>query len=64
MIDYREADFTEAAGPVDVVLDTIGGDTLSRSLDVVREGGTIVSILPRSIRRPSRRPRSVESAWR
>ncbi len=46
VIDYREADFTEAAGPVDVVLDTIGGDTLSRSLDVVREGGTIVSILP------------------
>ncbi|MFH8348208.1 NADP-dependent oxidoreductase [Streptomyces sp. NPDC018045] len=45
VIDYRETDFAEAVGPVDVVLDTIGGDTLTRSLDVVREGGTVVSIL-------------------
>lgn len=48
VIDYRETDFAEAAGPVDVVLDTIGGDTLTRSLGVVREGGTVVSILARS----------------
>ncbi|MFH8408642.1 NADP-dependent oxidoreductase [Streptomyces sp. NPDC018019] len=45
VIDYRETDFTEAAGTVDVVLDTIGGDTLTRSLEVVREGGTVVTIL-------------------
>ncbi|KAA6215381.1 NADP-dependent oxidoreductase [Streptomyces albofaciens JCM 4342] len=46
VIDYRETDFVAAAGTVDVVLDCIGGDTLTRSLDVVREGGTVVSILP------------------
>jgi NADPH:quinone reductase-like Zn-dependent oxidoreductase len=32
---------------VDVVLDTIGGDYRSRSLRVLREGGLLVSILPR-----------------
>jgi len=45
-IDYRETDFTEAAKDVDVVLDTIGGDTSLRSLRVLRAGGTVVSILP------------------
>ncbi|MFJ2828076.1 NADP-dependent oxidoreductase [Streptomyces sp. NPDC087263] len=46
-IDYRETDFTEAVSDVDVVLDTIGGDYRSRSLRVLREGGLLVSILPR-----------------
>ncbi|MFD4524330.1 NADP-dependent oxidoreductase [Streptomyces sp. NPDC058470] len=46
-IDYRETDFTEAVSDVDVVLDTVGGDYRSRSLRVLREGGLLVSILPR-----------------
>jgi NADPH:quinone reductase-like Zn-dependent oxidoreductase len=45
-IDYRETDFAEAVKDVDVVLDTIGGDTSTRSLRVVRPGGLVVSILP------------------
>jgi NADPH:quinone reductase-like Zn-dependent oxidoreductase len=45
-IDYRETDFTEAVKDVDVVLDTIGGDTSTRSLRVLRPGGLVVSILP------------------
>ncbi|MEW2048871.1 NADP-dependent oxidoreductase [Streptomyces sp. NPDC005476] len=45
-IDYRESDFTEAVKDVDVVLDTLGGDTSVRSLRVLRPGGTVVSILP------------------
>ena len=45
-IDYRETDFTEAVKDVDVVLDTIGGDTSTRSLHVLRPGGLVVSILP------------------
>ncbi|NNN32634.1 NADP-dependent oxidoreductase [Streptomyces sp. S3(2020)] len=45
-IDYRETDFTEAVKDVDVVLDTIGGDTSVRSLHVLRPGGLVVSILP------------------
>ncbi|WP_406439856.1 NADP-dependent oxidoreductase [Streptomyces sp. NBC_01613] len=45
-IDYQETDFAEAVKDVDVVLDTIGGDTSTRSLRVLRPGGIAVSILP------------------
>ncbi|MEV0222833.1 NADP-dependent oxidoreductase [Streptomyces sp. NPDC050704] len=46
-IDYRETDFSEAVRDVDVVLDAIGGDYLTRSLRTLRKGGLLVSILPR-----------------
>ena len=46
VIDYREVDFAEAVKDVDVVLDPISGDTRTRSLGVLRPGGTLVSILP------------------
>ncbi|MFE7445801.1 NADP-dependent oxidoreductase [Streptomyces chartreusis] len=46
VIDYRETDFTEAVKDVDVVLDTLGGETSVRSLRVLRPGGVVVSILP------------------
>ncbi|MEV0117352.1 NADP-dependent oxidoreductase [Streptomyces sp. NPDC050844] len=42
-IDYTAADFTEAVRDVDVVLDTIGGDTVERSLEVLRPGGHLVT---------------------
>ncbi|MDE3722040.1 NADP-dependent oxidoreductase [Nocardiopsis sp. N85] len=45
VIDYRSADFVEAAGEVDVVLDPFAGETLSRSLEVLRPGGIAVSLL-------------------
>ncbi|WP_320778379.1 NADP-dependent oxidoreductase [Streptomyces sp. CRN 30] len=45
-LDYRETDFAEAVNDVDVVLDTLGRDTLTRSLRVLRPGGIVVSILP------------------
>ncbi|MGQ5633575.1 MULTISPECIES: NADP-dependent oxidoreductase [unclassified Streptomyces] len=45
-VDYRTADVTEAVRDVDVVLDTIGGDTSVASLKVLRPGGVVVSILP------------------
>ncbi len=45
-IDYRSTDFTEAVRDVDVVLDTLGGETALRSLRVLRPGGVVVSILP------------------
>lgn len=47
LIDYRETDFAEAARDVDVVLDTIGGDYVQRSLRTLRKGGILVTILPR-----------------
>lgn len=43
VIDYAAADFTEAVRDVDVVLDTIGGDTAERSLEVLRPGGHLVT---------------------
>lgn len=45
-IDYRETDFAEAVKDVDVVLDTLGGETSVKSLRVLRPGGVVVSILP------------------
>ncbi len=46
VIDYRSEDFVErlAGIPVDVVLDTQGGDITARSLHVLRRGGTVVGI--------------------
>ncbi|MFE0404403.1 NADP-dependent oxidoreductase [Streptomyces nigra] len=46
VIDYRETDFAEAVKDVDVVLDTLGGETAVRSLRVLRPGGVVVSIIP------------------
>jgi NADPH:quinone reductase-like Zn-dependent oxidoreductase len=46
VIDYREADFVKEAGQVDVVLDPLAGETRLRSLETLRPGGILVSILP------------------
>jgi len=46
VIDYRETDFAEAVKDVDVVLDTLGGETALKSLRVLRPGGVVVSIVP------------------
>jgi NADPH:quinone reductase-like Zn-dependent oxidoreductase len=43
-IDYTVARFEDAVAPVDMVLDTVGGETLKRSLSVVRDGGTLITI--------------------
>ncbi|MFJ5842896.1 NADP-dependent oxidoreductase [Streptomyces shenzhenensis] len=43
VIDYTAVDFTEAVRDIDVVLDTIGGDTVERSLEVLRPGGHLVT---------------------
>ena len=45
VIDYHEVRFEDEVRDVDVVLDTIGGDTLTRSYGVVREGGVVVSLV-------------------
>ena len=44
-IDYRTENFWEVIKDVDFVFDTIGGDTLERSIDVTKLGGTVISIL-------------------
>ncbi|MCA1219416.1 NADP-dependent oxidoreductase [Streptomyces sp. 8L] len=43
VVDYTAAHFTGAVRDIDVVLDTIGGDTAERSLDVLRPGGHLVT---------------------
>ncbi len=44
-VDYRNQRFEDFASAVDVVLDPIGGDTQVRSMAILREGGTLVSIV-------------------
>jgi NADPH:quinone reductase-like Zn-dependent oxidoreductase len=46
-IDYTKQKFEDVAKDVDVVLDSIGKNTLARSYGVVKKGGTIVSIVAR-----------------
>ncbi|SEE29930.1 NADPH:quinone reductase [Streptomyces sp. 2231.1] len=45
VIDYRAVDFAAEVRDVDVVLDGVGGDTAVRSLDVLRPGGALVTIV-------------------
>ena len=44
VIDYRAVRFEEIAREVDVVFDTVGGDTLERSWGVLKTGGRLVTI--------------------
>src|SRR2546430_10272701 len=53
VIDYRKTKFEEVARDVDVVLDTIGGETQERSWQVLKRGGVLVSLV---------QPPSVEKA--
>jgi len=43
-IDYTTENFQDIVSDVDFVLDTIGGDTILKSLAITKQGGTIVSI--------------------
>jgi NADPH:quinone reductase-like Zn-dependent oxidoreductase len=45
-IDYTKQRFEDIAKDIDVVLDSLGEDTLKRSYGVVKKGGFIVSIIP------------------
>ena len=43
-VDYRQADFTRSCAPFDAVLDTMGGETLLRSIRHTRRDGRVVSV--------------------
>src|SRR5437870_9739272 len=45
VIDYTTTRFEEAVHGVDFVFDTVGGDTLQRSWQVVKPGGVLLSIV-------------------
>jgi len=44
-VDYQTTRFEDVAHDVDVVLDTIGGDTQERSFKVLKKGGILVSLV-------------------
>ncbi len=45
VIEYSSTPFEQMVHDVDLVLETIGGETLRRSMQVVKRGGTLVSLL-------------------
>ncbi|AWB90858.1 NADP-dependent oxidoreductase [Aeromicrobium chenweiae] len=45
VIDYREQDFATLLSDVDLVIDPFGGESVGRSLAVVRDGGVVASLL-------------------
>ncbi|MDX9908224.1 MAG: NADP-dependent oxidoreductase [Mariniphaga sp.] len=50
-IDYTSTNFEDVVKDVDVVFDTIGGDTQNRSFQVLRKGGFLVSIAEKPSRK-------------
>lgn len=44
VVNYKTEKFEDIAKDVDLVFDTVGGDTLTRSFAVVKKGGGIVSL--------------------
>jgi NADPH:quinone reductase-like Zn-dependent oxidoreductase len=44
VIDYRKDRFEDEVEPVDVVFDTVGGETLERSWALLKPGGRMVTI--------------------
>ncbi|GEN44456.1 NADP-dependent oxidoreductase [Alkalibacillus haloalkaliphilus] len=44
VIDYKKENFYDVLEDYDVVLDALGGDIQERSFDVLKDGGTLVSI--------------------
>jgi NADPH:quinone reductase-like Zn-dependent oxidoreductase len=44
-IDYHRSRFEEVVQAVDIVLDTVGGETRMRSLGVLKPGGILVSVV-------------------
>ncbi len=45
VIDYKASRFEDRSGKVDVVFDTVGGDTLDRSWSTLNAGGRLVTIV-------------------
>jgi NADPH:quinone reductase-like Zn-dependent oxidoreductase len=45
-IDYRNERFEDHASQVDLVIDTVGGETRARSFAPIARGGTLVTLVP------------------
>jgi NADPH:quinone reductase-like Zn-dependent oxidoreductase len=49
MIDYTKGNFEDRVKEVDVVIDTVGGDTTMRAFRTIKRGGHFVSVATRNI---------------
>ncbi|MGA9316984.1 MAG: NADP-dependent oxidoreductase [Nitrososphaeraceae archaeon] len=49
VIDYKKTRFEDRVHDVDVIFDTVGGNTLERSWKVLRRGGRLVSVTSQEI---------------
>ncbi len=45
VLDYRTSRFDQELRDIDLVVDTVGGDTLTRSWNVLRPGGRVVTVV-------------------
>jgi len=45
VVDYRNARFEDVAHDIDVVVDTVGGQTRDRALNALRAGGILVTVV-------------------
>jgi NADPH:quinone reductase-like Zn-dependent oxidoreductase len=45
VVNYQSSEFQDAVRPVDLVLDTVGGETRKRSSGVLKSGGVLVSVV-------------------
>ena len=43
MIDYKAEDFSKKLKDIDLVFDSIGGETQKKSWGIIKKGGTLVS---------------------
>ena len=62
-IDYTTTRFEETVHNVDVVLDMVGGDTLERSWQVVKQGGVLVSVVSPRFSFEEVKMRGVRPVW-
>ena len=56
IIDYATTHFEDVVHDLDVIFDLVGGDTLTRSWNVVREGGVVVCVVSPPPTEPAPRP--------
>jgi NADPH:quinone reductase-like Zn-dependent oxidoreductase len=62
VVDYKKERFEDSVSGVDVVLDTVGGDTQLRSLRVLKPGGILVSVVS-PVPEPIQRRYGVRAAY-
>ena len=60
VVNYRAGKFENAVRPVDLILDTVGGETRERSYSVLKSGGVLVSVVSTD---PMPRERHVRSVF-